>query len=82
MGDLRLSVLAAALPLIVLLILLGISRKPAWVASLIGLGTAFFVAVSIYRMPWTFAVSSAAYGAAYGLFPSVGSFSRRFCSTE
>src|SRR5579872_7115872 len=68
-GSLGLSALAAAIPIFVLLILLGVIRKPAWVASLAGLGTAAVVAVVVYGMPLDRLVAAITYGAAYGLFP-------------
>ena len=67
--GLAVSALAAGLPVVVLLFLLGVQRKPAWVASLWGLGVTFLVALAGYRMPFSLALSSAAYGAAFGLFP-------------
>ncbi len=63
------SALAAGLPVLVLLFLLGVKRKPAWVASLWGLGATLLVALAGYRMPVSLMLSSAAYGAAFGLFP-------------
>ena len=65
----ELTGLAAALPIFVLLFLLGVKRKPAWVAALAGLATAAAVALLVYRMPAPLALSSALYGAAFGLFP-------------
>ena len=44
-------------------------RKPAWVAGLWGLGATLLVALAGYRMPVSLTLSSAAYGAAFGLFP-------------
>ena len=63
------SALAAALPIFVLLLLIGILRKPAWIAALSGLAAAAIVSIGIYGMPPTLAVSSTIYGAAFGLFP-------------
>ncbi|MBK9171055.1 MAG: L-lactate permease [Bryobacterales bacterium] len=68
-GSLGLSSLGAALPIFVLLILLGVLRKPAWVAALSGLGAALAVAVGVYGMPLGQTVSATLYGAAFGLFP-------------
>jgi L-lactate transport len=59
----------AALPIAAVLLLLGVFRKAAWIAGTVGLGTALLVAVTCYRMPPALAVSSALYGAAFGLFP-------------
>ena len=67
--GLAVSALIAALPTIILLFLLGIKRKPAWVAGLWGLGATLAVALFAYRMPVSLTASSAAYGAAFGLFP-------------
>jgi lactate permease len=67
--SLALSALAAALPIFVLLILIGILRKPAWIAALSGLGTALLVAIVAFGMPVDLAASSAVYGAAFGLLP-------------
>jgi L-lactate transport len=63
------SSLIAALPIVTLLVMLGLLRKPAWVAALCGLATAAAVAAGVYGMPAVILVSSIAYGAAYGLFP-------------
>ena len=68
-GSLPLSALVAALPIFVLLLLLGVLRKPAWISSLAGLGAAALVAGGVYGMPWVRLASAAAYGAAFGLFP-------------
>jgi lactate permease len=67
--NLGLSALLAALPIFVLLLLIGVLRKPAWVAALAGLATAALVALFVYEMPAALAVSSTSMGAAFGLFP-------------
>jgi len=67
--SLAVSALAASLPVLALLFLLGVRRKPAWVASLWGLGVTLLLALAGYRMPVSLTLSSAAYGAAFGLFP-------------
>src|SRR5690606_5555877 len=56
-------------PIFVLLTMIGIFRKPAWVAAVSGLVTAFIVAIGIYGMPLKLAISATGYGAAQGLFP-------------
>jgi len=63
------SSVVAAIPIITLLFLLAVLRKPAWLAALAGLGVTAVIAVGLYHMPPVLAVSSAAYGAAFGLFP-------------
>ena len=67
--SLALSALVAAVPIFVLLILLGVTRKPAWMASLAGLAAAAVVAVGVYGMPPGNLIAAIAYGAAFGLFP-------------
>jgi len=68
-GSLIASSVVAALPIFVLLFLLGVRRTQAWKAALWGLGTTMLVSFFLYGMPVTRIVSAAAYGAAYGLFP-------------
>ena len=67
--SLGLSTLAAAVPIFVLLLLIGVLRKPAWIAALAGLVASLVVAIGIYGMPASLAVSSAGNGAAFGLLP-------------
>ena len=67
--NLPLSALVAALPVFVVLTLLGILRKPAWIAAFSGLGTAAAVAILVYRMPVALIASASLYGAAYGILP-------------
>jgi lactate permease len=67
--SLALSTLAAAIPIFVLLILIGVLRKPAWIAALSGLGAAAVIAIGVYGMPVGLAVGSTTLGAAFGLFP-------------
>ncbi len=69
LGNLPLSALLAALPVVVLLGLLAWFRVRVHLAALAGLGTALAVAAIFYGMPFPLLVSSAAFGAAYGLFP-------------
>jgi lactate permease len=68
-NSLALSSLVAAVPIFVLLFLIGIRRKPAWIASLAGLGTTIVLAAVVYGMPAGMLFSSALFGAAFGLFP-------------
>jgi L-lactate transport len=67
--NLGLSALVAAIPIFTLLFLLGVKRKPAWKASLAGLGAAAVVALAVYGMPLMKLVEAITYGAAFGLFP-------------
>jgi L-lactate transport len=59
----------ASLPIVTLLFLLGVLRKPAWLASLCSLFVALLVALFAFHLPPAMTVSSAAYGGAFGLFP-------------
>lgn len=68
-GSLGVSALVAALPIFTLLLLLGVLRKPAWLAALCGLAAATAVALFAYGMPAGAALSAIAYGAAFGLLP-------------
>jgi L-lactate transport len=63
------SAFVAAIPIFTLLWLLGVMRKAAWIAGLSGLSITFVLAIGVYRMPAVPAVSAAANGAAFGLFP-------------
>jgi len=67
--GLGVSATLAAMPIFTLLFLLGVLRKPAWLAGLIGLGVTFLLAIAGYQMPPLTAFSAACNGAAFGLFP-------------
>lgn len=68
-GSLALSALLAAVPLALLFVLLGVFKMKAWLASLIGLGTAIVIAIIGWGMPTMMALSATAEGAFYGAFP-------------
>src|SRR5437660_12466598 len=68
-GSLVLSALIAAIPVFVLLLLLGLWRKPAWIASLAGVAAAAAVAFGAYGMHVGALASAIGCGAAFGLFP-------------
>lgn len=68
-SSLPLSALVAALPVFVVLILLGVLRKPAWLAAISGLAIAAAVALLVYGMPPPLLASACLYGAAYGVLP-------------
>ena len=68
-GNLGYSTLVAAIPLVILFYMLGVMRKPSWVAGLSALGVAVVLAVGVYGMPVPQAGASMVYGAAFGLFP-------------
>ncbi len=64
-----LSTAIAALPIVVLLGAMAVLRLKAHVAAIAGLLTALIVATAVFHMPVRLALTSAAYGAGYGLFP-------------
>ncbi|MFE1427167.1 L-lactate permease [Streptomyces fungicidicus] len=68
-GSLGLSALVAALPLVIVLVLLGGVRMKAHLAGLIGLLAAVLVACLAYGMPLDQTLSSGVQGAVFGLFP-------------
>src|SRR6201996_1665730 len=69
-GDsLPLSFLVAVLPIAVVLVLLGVLRRPAWQASLAGLVVALVIAVTSWQMPPGLALDSAVAGAVFALWP-------------
>jgi L-lactate transport len=67
--GLAFSAVIASLPILTLLFLLGVRRKPAWFAALSALAVALMLALFAYKLPPTLTFSAAAYGAAFGLFP-------------
>ena len=69
LGNIWLSSLLAAVPVIVLLGAIGIFEIRAHVAAMIGLATALAVAIFAFGMPAGMAGMSAVYGAGFGLMP-------------
>jgi L-lactate transport len=67
--GLAVSALIAIIPTLLLLYLLAIKRKPSWIAALAGLAATLVLAITAYGMSFRHTVSSAAYGACFGLFP-------------
>ncbi len=68
-GSLGLSAPVAAIPILVLFVMLGVLRRPAWMAAVSALVSALVIALAVYGMPVQLAVISTLYGAATGLFP-------------
>jgi L-lactate permease len=68
-GSLAVSALVSSIPLLLLFYLLGVKRKPSWIAGLSGLGVALAVSLLVVGVPAKQALAAAAYGAAFGLFP-------------
>jgi lactate permease len=69
LGNAWLSTIAAALPIVLLLVTLAVFEWKAQWAALTGLVSALIVSVMVYGMPVNIALSTAGYGALYGLFP-------------
>jgi lactate permease len=69
-GDsLTLSFLVATLPIVTVLVLLGILRRPAWQAALAGLIVGLLIAVTAWKVPVNIALASASNGAVFALWP-------------
>ena len=69
LANVWLSTLAAAFPIVLLLVALAVFEWKAQWAALAGLASALAVSVFVYGMPVSSAAATAVYGAAYGLFP-------------
>ena len=63
------SALAAAVPLAILLVLMGVLRKSGYVSAAWGLASAGALAVFIWGMPLKLALVSVGYGFVYALWP-------------
>ncbi len=68
-GSLGVSAVVAALPLLTLFYLLGVRRRPAWIAGLSALAVAWAIALLAVRMPVRQALAATVQGAAFGVFP-------------
>ncbi len=69
-GDsLGLSFLVAVLPIVAVLVLLGVLRRPAWQAALAALVTGLIVGVAVWQMPVGLALNSVAAGTVLALWP-------------
>jgi lactate permease len=68
-NSLGLSCLVAAIPVLTVLLLLGVLRRPAWQAASAGLLLALIIAVVPWQMPITLAVQSVLNGATFALWP-------------
>ena len=63
------SAVVAAVPLLLLFVLLGALKMTAWVASLISLAVSVVIAVVVYGMPIGQTLLAGSEGAAFGFFP-------------
>jgi lactate permease len=69
LGGAWLSTAAAALPIVLLLVALGVLEWRAHFAALLGLASALAISVFVFGMPVGTATATALYGAAYGFLP-------------
>jgi lactate permease len=68
-NSLTLSFMVALLPIAVVLVLLGVLKRPAWQAAGAGLLTGLGTAVAIWDMPLSTALAAAANGAVFAFWP-------------
>ncbi|WP_353226528.1 L-lactate permease [Novosphingobium sp.] len=68
-GSLALSFGVAMLPVLAVLLLLGILRRPAWQAALAGLLVGLVVAVAVWQLPLALALNAVANGAVFAVWP-------------
>ncbi len=68
-GSLALSFLVAILPILAVLLLLGVLRRPAWQASLAGLILGLIIAIAVWGLPAQITFAAAANGAVFALWP-------------
>ncbi len=68
-GNLFLSFLVGFIPILVVLVLLGIVRRPAWQAALAGLVIGLIIAILVWQMPVQQAASATLNGFAFALVP-------------
>jgi lactate permease len=68
-NSLTLSFLVALLPIAAVLVLLGVFKRPAWQAALAGLVIGLIIAVTAWKLPAPIALSAAANGAIFALWP-------------
>lgn len=71
LGNIGLSALVAAIPLFLLLYMLGVKRVKGHVAAAAGVTSAVLVAIVVWNMPISLAISATLNGALYGIFPIV-----------
>ena len=67
--SLALSFVVAALPVVTVLVMLGVLRRPAWQSSLGGLVVGLAVAILVWQFPPGLALDSVAAGATFAVWP-------------
>ena len=68
-GNLFLSFLVGLIPIAVVLVLMGVFRRPAWQAALAGLIAGLIIAIGVWQLPAGLAVGSTLNGMAFALLP-------------
>src|SRR3984957_14521778 len=68
-GSVGLSFLVALLPIVTVLALLGLFKRPAWLSGPARLVGAFLVAGAVWGMPMQLALAPACNGAIFALWP-------------
>jgi len=68
-GSLLWSCVIASIPIVTVLVLLGVFRRPAWQASSAGLAAGLILAIFAWKLPTTNAVSSVLAGGTFALIP-------------
>lgn len=71
LGSIGLSALIAAIPLFILLYMLGVKRSKGHVAAVCGLGSAVLLSIAVWGMPVGLAINATLLGAIFGIFPIV-----------
>jgi lactate permease len=68
-NSLALSFLVAAIPIMVVLVMLGVLKRPAWQSSLAALAVALVIALGVWQFPVNLAISSTLDGVTFALWP-------------
>ena len=68
-SNLLLSFVVGFIPILVVLVLLGIVRRPAWQAALAGLVVGLVIAAAVWRMPFNLALDATVYGFTFAILP-------------
>ena len=68
-GNLFLSFLVGFLPILTVLVLMGVIRRPAWQAALAGLIVGLIIAIAVWQMPINLAFAATLNGFAFAILP-------------
>jgi lactate permease len=68
-GSLLMSFLVAAIPILIVLVMLGLLQRPAYQAAIAGLITGLIIAIAVWQMPMGLALDATAAGVAFALWP-------------